>query len=691
MFGSILVDNDEANQSIQRTNDKAEKTGSTFSTMIGTVGKWGLAIGAAAATAALAIGVKAVSASDELQKSLNGLQAETGTAQKEMKDMEDTLLNIYKNNFGESFEDIAKVMADIATETGLTGKELESTTRNALMMRDTFEMDVKGSITAVNSLMKDFGITSDEAFELIAQGAQQGLNKNEDLVDVIREYSVHFKNVGLDSEQMFNALKNGAETGAFSMDFLGDAMKEFGIRSKDLSDTSADAFGMLGLDAREYFKEFSKGGIAANEAFGEVTNLLSQIESPLKQNTIGVALFGTKFEDLGADAILALTNTDGAISKTGNALGKINEIKYNTFGEALTGIGRQLEVNLLIPIGDKILPILNKLANWIAEKMPIVEETFGKVLGFVKEKFDELKNGIQGDTFPIFEKLSKEILPRLIEVFKNIHEIYVPKLMDVFNTVFPIIQTIVTNVVSAIVDYVLPPLIAILEFLYVEVMPKVLGVFQRVLPTIEKLWNALWTMLKPLLWLLKETFDLVFPAITKTVMDALNEIEYWINIFLDVIDYVLESIINFKNNWDIVWGALKNYVIGIWDDIKTKISDSIKWITDKIDAVLKTIKSVRDAAKDIGSGIVTKAKALVGIEARETGGSVNSSQPYLVGEKGAELFVPNSNGTIIPNNKLVNGGTTINLTITGNTLLNDRDADKLGSLVVDRLKILGVT
>lgn len=37
---------------------------------------------------------------------------------------------------------------------------------------------------------------------------------------------------------------------------------------------------------------------------------------------------------------------------------------------------------------------------------------------------------------------------------------------------------------------------------------------------------------------------------------------------------------------------------------------------------------------------------------RAEGGSVNSNQPYIVGERGAELFVPNSSGTIIPNNTL---------------------------------------
>ncbi len=51
------------------------------------------------------------------------------------------------------------------------------------------------------------------------------------------------------------------------------------------------------------------------------------------------------------------------------------------------------------------------------------------------------------------------------------------------------------------------------------------------------------------------------------------------------------------------------------------------------------------------------------VEARQMGGPVSAARKYLVGEKGPELFVPNTNGSIIPNNKL--GGQTVNITVNG--------------------------
>ena len=57
---------------------------------------------------------------------------------------------------------------------------------------------------------------------------------------------------------------------------------------------------------------------------------------------------------------------------------------------------------------------------------------------------------------------------------------------------------------------------------------------------------------------------------------------------------------------------------------------------------------------------------LGGLGKKERGGTVTANRPYLVGEAGAELFVPNKTGTIVPNNRLGggmgSGGMPINIT-----------------------------
>ena len=48
------------------------------------------------------------------------------------------------------------------------------------------------------------------------------------------------------------------------------------------------------------------------------------------------------------------------------------------------------------------------------------------------------------------------------------------------------------------------------------------------------------------------------------------------------------------------------------------------------------------------------------------GGPVNRGRSYIVGERGPEMFVPNTSGTIVPNNSLAMGGGGVTNVITVN-------------------------
>ena len=68
------------------------------------------------------------------------------------------------------------------------------------------------------------------------------------------------------------------------------------------------------------------------------------------------------------------------------------------------------------------------------------------------------------------------------------------------------------------------------------------------------------------------------------------------------------------------------------------------------------------------------------------GGPVQGGTPYMVGEKGPELFVPNSSGQITPNNKLGGGGTVNNTYITNS--ISAVDAKSVAQLFAENRKTL---
>jgi hypothetical protein len=106
-----------------------------------------------------------------------------------------------------------------------------------------------------------------------------------------------------------------------------------------------------------------------------------------------------------------------------------------------------------------------------------------------------------------------------------------------------------------------------------------------------------------------------------------------------------------------------------------------------INAAVNAIRAVASVGRSIG-GAIGGALGFGG--GRAMGGPVSARTAYVVGERGPELFVPGSSGSIIPNG--MGGGTTINLTVNGAidsestarqivSILNDSQArGTLGSL-----------
>lgn len=215
-----------------------------------------------AGTAATAIGgavTGAIVSANGEQKALNSLQAQAGLTAEEMTKYKDVLEDVYKGNFGESQEEVANVLALIKQTTNETNpSKLKDMTENLFTLRDTYDYDFVETLRAVNMLMEQFGVTGEEAFNLIAQGSQKGLNKNGDLLDTINEYSVHYKQLGYDANEFFNSLENGSKAGTFSIDKLGDAMKEFGIRSKDTASSTQEGFALLGYGAKASAEDIQK-------------------------------------------------------------------------------------------------------------------------------------------------------------------------------------------------------------------------------------------------------------------------------------------------------------------------------------------------------------------------------------------------------------------------------------------------
>ena len=311
--------------------------------------------------------VSSVGNADSLDKSVKKIIAATGESADSFERLEDVVEDIYNNNFGESFEDIANSVSKIKQNLGeLDDVTLKNVTEDAYALLDVFEMGVSESSRAARALMQNFELSAEEAYDYIAKGAQDGLDYSGELLDNISEYSVQFKKMGLSADDMFNIFVMGAENGAWNLDKIGDAVKEMSIRVIDGSETTKEGFEKAGLSAENMAAKFGKGGDIARAAFIETLNAIVSIEDPLERDAAGVALLGTMWEDLGVDAVAALADlTDGAYNAAGAVEG-IMETNYNGLSDTLDNLKRKFDL-VIMPLGDELIPAIEEVADTVDE------------------------------------------------------------------------------------------------------------------------------------------------------------------------------------------------------------------------------------------------------------------------------------------------------------------------------------
>lgn len=462
----------EFDSTLDDMSDTADKSSGILSKLgdslnMGAILKGGVTAAAAGVaalgTAAAAAGKYALDFSGDVDTAMNSFQATTGIATEQAGAFEDAMLDIYNDNFGEDLTDISEAMSEVARQTQeVDPTKVAELTESALMLRDVFGYDVNESIRAANMLMGQFGVSGDEAFTLIAQGAQKGLDKNGDMLDTINEYSVQFQQLGFSAEEMLDILINGAESGAFSVDKVGDAVKEFGIRVKDGSESTVGAFEDLGLNAEEISQSFADGGDKAQEAFKKVTDALFDMEDPLKQNQTGVALFGTMWEDLGVDGVKALTTLTKQVDKTADTLDDINEIKYDDLESAFEGAGRAIQTGFVKPIGQKATPAFEDFAETISEGAKEANGDIEKMSDVFGEAVGDLASDLTA-FIPDFIDFGNEIIyglvdgiaeaaPELGEAVGELSAEFINNLPNLVATVFDGGVQLISGFVSGLVE-----------------------------------------------------------------------------------------------------------------------------------------------------------------------------------------------------------------------------------------------
>ena len=643
-----------------------------------------------------AVGTAAVKFSSDSQDAFQQFAAATGTATEEMGKYKDMINNVYKDNFGESINDVAEAMATVNQNMSyLDDSALQRCTEYAYTLSDTFGYDVAESTRAADTLIKNYGVSAREAFNLITQGAQSGMDYSGEMIDSINEYSVQFKKLGLDAEDMFSIFANGAQNGAFNLDKVGDAVKEFSIRAIDGSDTTKQGFEALGMDAAKMAERFGAGGDSAKEAFNEVIKGLAEMDDPVAQSAAGVNLFGTMWEDLGPQVITSMSTASDAIDKSKESVEKLVNVKYDTLSGALGGLWRTIQVDVLQPIGNQLIPYVTKGISFIQKftdkwnKLePATQKTivkFGMVAaatGPVLLGFGKVSTGIgtlvsdTGTIGRVLKKLSGE------SGFSG--------LAKVMTGPFGIAAAAV--VTAAVLVY--------------QNWDKIGPIIQKIGQRFADFWKTVQPQLEPFINLVKEvasyleeTLEPAFKIVWKAAGDYVVKFFDDVSVVIDGALGVFEGIITFltgvfQGDWEKAWNGIVQAVGSIFGTLESLVKTPINAVINLVNKAIGAINKISvDLPSAVGGGHIGFNIQTIPTLAKGTdywqGGIVQIS------EKGGEIVDLPSGSRVYPHDESVrmarqeskkNFSVTIAKLADSIVVREDSDIDKIAEAIVRKIE-----
>ncbi|BAR85790.1 phage tail tape measure protein [Bacillus thuringiensis] len=372
----ITVNNGQAEAELRSFQQTAEQTGSKVEQAFSKIGAIGDKLTVGVTTPLAAVAALGFKTAVDFDKSQGQIQAALGVTEKGAENLNNIVKKVWKDGFGESTEEATRGLEKVYQNMrDVPHEELELATKNTLALAKTFDVDLNEATRGAGQLMGEFGLTTEETFDLLAAGAQAGLNYSDELFDNLSEYAPLFRQAGFSADEMFTILANGTANGSYNLDYINDLVKEFGIRVQDGSKGVEEAFGKLPKKTQDIWKSFNEGKATAADVFKAVIGDLKGMENQVEATQLGVSIFGVKFEDMGNQAVYSLTDVSGGLGETKGAMDKLRKAQEETFSQKWQKTLREAQL-ALEPLGKMLLDIAMEVLPKVSAAVKTVTEWF---------------------------------------------------------------------------------------------------------------------------------------------------------------------------------------------------------------------------------------------------------------------------------------------------------------------------
>lgn len=510
-----------------------------------------------------------ISSSDQAS---NRFQAATGVTAEAMEKYNDVIENIYKNNFGDSLEDVAEKMAKVKEITGeLDASKLQKMTEAGITLEDTFGMDMTETLRGVQSLMDHFGMSADEAFDLMASGAQNGLNYTDELGDNVSEYAGKFAEAGYSAEEYFQLLKNGSEGGAYNLDKVNDAINEVTTRLAD--GTIEESLGMFSAETADVFKMWQEGRATQSDVISEIIADIDDATTEQEKMNLAAKAFGTMAEDGGVKFIQSLSTVGHSFDQTKGKMDEIKQMRYDDVMSQLSGLGRTVKMDLIAPFVNELLPYLKEGVSYVVGKMPDITNSIkpavqavGEFIGWIIDNKDLVIAGITGIATALLAWDVVTMIQGIVGAVKafqlaNEGATVAQMALNLAMSLNPIgiIISLVTALVAAFI--VLWNKSEAFRTFWINLWDAIVSTVSTVVTAISDFFSGLWDSIV---------------AIWSTVSE-------WFN------TCVIQPIVGFFSG---LWTTVSGFFSQLWTDIVAIFTPAVEWFTELFTSIWGTMSSV---------------------------------------------------------------------------------------------------
>ncbi|HGF7896035.1 phage tail tape measure protein [Enterococcus faecium] len=388
---------DKAGDSLEEAGKQGNKAEDGFKSATKEFSALATGLAVSISTKALDMAIEAAGALkesfNEMVEASNVFQCKMGITKDGSKYFLNFANELVKSGIVDTLEEAQEAITQVYQTAGqkVSPEGMKELTKYAISFSKTFDTDVNETMRGASRMMENFGISAEEAFDLLTVGAQNGLNQSNELADNMAEYSQLFGQMGFTADETFSLLAAGLDGGAYNLDKVNDLIKEMGISLTDgRFEENAD---MFSESTRNLFNEWKNGKATQGAVVKSMMNDFASMEGGYDALNKAGTVWSALGEDNSLKVIKAMAGASDSFGDAEGAAEELNNTVTNTtaweaFTNGVKGTVNSIAIWAQEFTGGMTQPIENFFNNTLPNAMKTLDFFFSYVGTFISNLKD---------------------------------------------------------------------------------------------------------------------------------------------------------------------------------------------------------------------------------------------------------------------------------------------------------------